>query len=286
MESKKPTEPERKKWDKGDFAAKAREKDQQAYQHAKARDAAAAEGARGHTSAALAIPNQSCSRQPCLLDRQPPHPFPRHPLAPHVPPPHHGSPANPSLSPGKRYRPDQDLPRPTGLAQQHVNLGLDKDIGKTMLVSQTTTGKGPRGAGFYCDLCNRTLKDSLSYLDHLNSRFHLSKLGQGTHVARSTVEQVRQRIAELREQTKNKVDAKNYDFAKRLAVVRGAEEAKRQARKDERKKRKEKEREKDKMGKVGVLDASDRGAVGAAVDEQMSMEAMMGFGGFGSGKKR
>lgn len=97
---------------------------------------------------------------------------------------------------------------------------------------------------------------------------------------------MRQRIAELREQTKNKVDAKNYDFAKRLAVVRGAEEAKRQARKDERKKRKEKEREKDKMGKVGVLDASDRGAVGAAVDEQMSMEAMMGFGGFGSGKKR
>jgi U4/U6.U5 tri-snRNP component SNU23 len=137
-----------------------------------------------------------------------------------------------------------------------------------------------------CELCNRTLKDSLSYLDHLNSRFHLSKLGQSTHVARSTVAQVRQRIAELREQSKTKVDAKNFDFQRRLAEIRGAEDAKRQARKDERRRKRLEERENHKLGKAGVLDKSDQRVVEAAQQEMSGIESMMGFGGFGGGRRK
>lgn len=42
------------------------------------------------------------------------------------------------------------MPKPTKLLQARTeDLGLHKNLNKTMLVQTTTTGKGPRGAGFY-----------------------------------------------------------------------------------------------------------------------------------------
>jgi U4/U6.U5 tri-snRNP component SNU23 len=139
-----------------------------------------------------------------------------------------------------------------------------------------------------CELCNRTEKDSLSYLDHLNSGFHLRKLGQSTKVARSTVEQVRQRIAQLREESKTRVDAKNFDFQRRIAQVREAEEAKRVARKEERRRKRQQERDAHRASKAGVLDpsASADKESGQAQAEMEGIESMMGFGGFGGGRKR
>ncbi|WOO80507.1 Zinc finger matrin-type protein 2 [Vanrija pseudolonga] len=226
----KPPPPERKQWDKGEWAEKARARDVAAADHAKKAEEAAKEG--------------------------------------------------------RKYRPMPDGPAPTGLAQQHKDLNLSKNLGKTVLVQTSTGTQGPRGAGFYCELCNRTLKDSLSYLDHLNSRFHLAKLGQSTHVARSTVAQVRERICQLREESKTKVDAKNFDFQKRLAVVREAEQAKKDARREDRKRKREERREEAKLGRVGVQKGASGAEVAAAVGEQNSIEAMMGFGGFGGARKR
>jgi U4/U6.U5 tri-snRNP component SNU23 len=48
-------------------------------------------------------------------------------------------------------------------------LELDKNLGKTMVV-QNPGGRGPGQPGFYCEACNRTYKDSVGYLDHINSR--------------------------------------------------------------------------------------------------------------------
>lgn len=48
-------------------------------------------------------------------------------------------------------------------------LELDKNLGKTMVV-QNPGGRGPGQPGFYCETCNRTYKDTIGYLDHLNSR--------------------------------------------------------------------------------------------------------------------
>lgn len=44
------------------------------------------------------------------------------------------------------------------------SLELDKNLNKTMIVSGNT------GTGFYCDVCKRTNKDSVAYLDHINGR--------------------------------------------------------------------------------------------------------------------
>jgi U4/U6.U5 tri-snRNP component SNU23 len=63
-----------------------------------------------------------------------------------------------------------DLPKPTELMQRRdYNLELDKNLNKTMVVNNPG-GRGPGQPGFYCETCNRTYKDSTGYLDHINGR--------------------------------------------------------------------------------------------------------------------
>jgi U4/U6.U5 tri-snRNP component SNU23 len=114
--------------------------------------------------------------------------------------------AQEALAKGKkpRYRKD-DLPKPTkALEARTADLDIDKNLNKTVLVSNVG-GKGAGQPGFYvstvrrhgprggllpspsslcspctrltnpifpvqCELCHRTLKDSIAYLDHVNGR--------------------------------------------------------------------------------------------------------------------
>ncbi|KAF7321804.1 Zinc finger matrin-type protein 2-like [Mycena kentingensis (nom. inval.)] len=164
---------------------------------------------------------------------------------------------------------NKDLPKPTELMKQRDGpLELDKNLNKTMVV-QNTSNKGPGQPGFYCETCTRNYKDSIAYLDHLNSRSHLRALGQTTKLERSTLAQVQARIAFLREKTKDATNAKAYDFDKRLAEVKAIELKKRAENKAA--KQAEKERIRLEMAK----DAEP-------VDE---MQNMMGFSGFGTTKK-
>ena len=122
-------------------------------------------------------------------------------------------------------------------------------------------------------------------------------LGQTTHVARSTVSQVRARIAQLREETLTKTTAANYDFQSRLKQVRDATAADRQRRKEEKKRKREERREEEALGRIGVVKRvktveKDVNQIENEVDvdkvqkDHDDMAAMMGFGGFGGKKKR
>jgi len=163
-----------------------------------------------------------------------------------------------------------DLPKPTELMKQRdAPLELEKNLNKTMVV-QNPGGRGPGQPGFYCETCNRTYKDSVGYLDHINSRAHLRALGQTTKIERSTLAQVQARIAYLREKTKEAASAKAFDFDQRLAEVREKEQALREQRKAEKKAAKDKAR-------LALINDSEN------VDSEMT--ALMGFGGFGSSKK-
>ncbi|GLB37568.1 putative zinc-finger double-stranded RNA-binding [Lyophyllum shimeji] len=164
-----------------------------------------------------------------------------------------------------------DLPKPTELMKQReAPLELDKNLGKTMVV-QNPGGRGPGQPGFYCEACNRTYKDSVGYLDHINSRAHLRVLGQTTRVARSTLAQVQARIAFLREKTKAASAAKAFDFDQRLAEVKAKEAALREQKKAAKKAEKEKAR-------LELINDT-------AVDQDDDMSKLMGFGGFGTTKK-
>jgi len=163
-----------------------------------------------------------------------------------------------------------DLPKPTELMKQRdAPLELEKNLNKTMVV-QNPGGRGPGQPGFYCETCNRTYKDSVGYLDHINSRAHLRTLGQTTKIERSTLAQVQARIAYLREKTKEAASAKAFDFEQRLAEVKEKEQALREQRKAEKKAAKDKAR-------LALINDSEN------VDSEMT--TLMGFGGFGSSKK-
>lgn len=45
-------------------------------------------------------------------------------------------------------------------------------------------------AGYYCSVCDCILRDSQSYLDHLNGKWHNRALGMSMRVEKSTAEQV------------------------------------------------------------------------------------------------
>lgn len=96
-------------------------------------------------------------------------------------------------------------------------------------------------------------------------------MGQTTRIERSTVEQVRARIAMLREKTKEASSAKAFDFDKRLAEIKAKELALQQEKKDQKKAEKEKAR----------LELMKDLAPGP--DNEMA--SLMGFGGFGTTKK-
>lgn len=121
-------------------------------------------------------------------------------------------------------------------------LNLDKNLNKVMIVSGT--GRGPGQPGFYCDVCRRTAKDSVNYLDHLNSRYRssfllslsaplsacrltvvyvwtdLRQLGQTTRVVRSSLSDVRDKIAELRAKTAASSESKRYNLAQRIKEIK------------------------------------------------------------------
>ncbi|PRT57008.1 U4/U6.U5 small nuclear ribonucleoprotein component snu23 [Wickerhamiella sorbophila] len=67
----------------------------------------------------------------------------------------------------------------------------------TLVPAGAGVGKKGKGAGFYCESCNLTFKDSIQYMDHLNSKQHLDNTGQSTKVERASLADVKARLEML-----------------------------------------------------------------------------------------
>lgn len=52
-------------------------------------------------------------------------------------------------------------------------------------------------AGYYCNVCDCILRDSQSYLDHINGKYHNRALGMSMTVEKSTADDVRQKFETL-----------------------------------------------------------------------------------------
>jgi len=153
-----------------------------------------------------------------------------------------------------------NMPKPTKLLEaREAPLELDKNKNKTMIIANGRPG-------FSCETCKRTLKDSVAYLDHVNSNFHLRMLGQMTKVQRSTLQEVQAKIQELREQSAKKMDAKKYDFEQRLKDIRAMEDKEREERKEQKRIAKERAAEEVKRTEQQGMDPE--------------MMKMMGFAAF------
>ncbi|CAG8557183.1 10379_t:CDS:2 [Paraglomus occultum] len=73
---------------------------------------------------------------------------------------------------------------------------LDANLNRTQVVQSTSiTSRQP---GYYCQVCDCVVKDSVNYLDHINGKKHQRALGMSMKVERSTIDQVRSKLANLK----------------------------------------------------------------------------------------
>lgn len=145
--------------------------------------------------------------------------------------------------------------------------GLNK---VTLVPAGASIGKRGKGAGFYCEVCNLTFKDSIQYTDHINSKQHLYASGQKEQTTRATLEDVKKRIQYLKnkKEQEQKESSTEFDINKRIEQRRKFEEEEQKARRERRAKRKRKNKEQPSSN----VEADD------------GMAQMMGISGFGSTK--
>lgn len=165
--------------------------------------------------------------------------------------------------------------------RHNLHDGLNK---VTLVPGTAVSGKRGKGVGFYCSACNLTYKDSIQYLDHLNSKQHLYATNeQDISVKPATLQQVKARLAQLvkQKQATAASSASTFDIKERIAKFKESEikekERKRRAGKEKR------ERKKKRMKLVFKDDTSAKRGTNSSTslnkqDEDMSKT--MGFSSF------
>jgi len=152
-----------------------------------------------------------------------------------------------------------------------------------------TDGVTKTGVGWHCKVCDCFLKDSMTYLDHINGRKHQRTLGYSMRIAKSTTNEVVSKLDQLAKQQKAKeteeilnegkedeedANAKAFqDIVKKKDDEIEERKADRKRRREERKKKVREEAEKKESEGEEEEDEDD----GVNPD----MAAMMGFSGFG-----
>ncbi|RWS21136.1 zinc finger matrin-type protein 2-like protein [Leptotrombidium deliense] len=149
----------------------------------------------------------------------------------------------------------------SNLKPREFKVDLESKLGKTVVISKATPSS--QAGGFYCDVCDCVVKDSINYLDHINGKKHQRNLGMSMRVTKSTLEDVKQRFEYLKQKKDEKV--KEYDVQERMRELKEEEEKLKEYKREKKKKRKRTEED----------DAED--------DDEMGK--LMGFAKFGSSKK-
>ena len=121
------------------------------------------------------------------------------------------------------------------LQHRSQELDLESRVGKYTVVNANTP-LAQRG-GFYCSVCDCLLKDSISYLDHVNGRKHQQALGMSMRVERSTVSQIKDRLDMHKRKQEEEVSKQSVED--RLQAFDEEERARKIAKKDKKKKKKE-----------------------------------------------
>jgi U4/U6.U5 tri-snRNP component SNU23 len=144
------------------------------------------------------------------------------------------------------------------------------------------------GIGWHCRVCDCFLRDSHTYLDHINGRKHQRSLGYSMRVERSTKEQVMSRLEKLAKEKENESkDLLDPATEENFHDIVKAKDEEARRRKDERdRKRKERKKQAKEEAKQPPEEKEDEET--EEVEEEAmdpALAAMMGFSGFGGGNK-
>jgi U4/U6.U5 tri-snRNP component SNU23 len=203
-----------------------------------------------------------------------------------------------ALDARKRRRMERD-PLHQGIIVQRANLkardaqiDLAANLGRSQMYSLTAPLS--QQAGYYCDVCDCVLKDSLAYLDHINGKWHNRALGMSMRVEKSTADQVRRRLEEAKRRKRGEMEVGNAEEYVPDGMNR--EELRLQGgdilEEDDQDKGVDntrgsivivspEEEGDNRKGKEEDADQNQEGEEGGGAD----IAALMGFGGFGGSKK-
>jgi len=203
---------------------------------------------------------------------------------------------------GKRKDPVIPLPasQRTFLQQRKQNMDLDKHLGEHRVV--TTHTIKPMQGGYWCSVCECLLKDSATYLDHVNGRRHNRNLGMNMKVEKIGVDRIKDKLRSMKKEPEA-VDP--VDIAARIQMLEEEQEEKKRRKKEKKRKNKKKgpgeeaedegdeddgePPEKKQKGEDDVTgdeaeegEAGEDGAEEAEEEDEETkmMKKMMGFGGF------